>query len=966
MTNDQTRGNSSYDEVIRQLVTEREFSRLDFHEALTFFCRTLSNMLAAPRVGIWAFEEGGDALRLLCLFDSITGEVKSEGWLTQDQARTYLDAVATDYVLEISDAMNDSRCVELAKEYLPKNNIAAMLDCPIRTFGGLAGVVCIEHINTTRQWTRPEIDFAVAVTGLVSLTMEHQERLAAEASATEQEDRLKIYTELATDWYWQTDADFTFTMVEGPEALDGQIPAEYVGQKLWEVPLLSPQDGGWEYLQARIAEHKRLYDYVVRATHPDGKEYYAELAGVPRFDTNGDFVGYKGTAKDVTARMRQSQELERVFLENHALMQQLQLVFERCGIGVFRYDGAKKTLTYDNSFLKLYGFDADTSIEPGDFARLRVHPDDQPGMQKFISDSINSRETQGSHFFRALWPDGRQRYMRSFWKQDTTVSNGAKNNIGLHIDVTDVVTAQKDRANALEHIAAIADNVPGAIYEVTWKDDDMTDLVYVSPKCLDLTGRSQDEFRLNPKLILETGNSSNEDLVSAAIRRSITTGSQQSHREKIELPDGRTHWVEHVVRAVAQPNGGYRVFGILMDITGVVVAQEEAELQTSLAHRAQKNESIGQLTGGVAHDFNNLLAIIMGNLELLREQIDDEVLIEMADAGIRASQRGADLSRSLLAFARKTQLEPEIVDLNDVARQAQNWMRRALPESIQVETSLLAGLWPTRLDQSLIESSLLNLILNARDAMGGHGKLTIETANTRIDEAYIDSRKEELPPGRYVMLAVSDTGSGMDAETMAQIFEPFYTTKPPGSGSGLGLSMVQGFVKQSGGTVQVYSEIGVGTTFKLYFSAEHHGSGRVFTPEIEKQVEQTNSARILLVEDDDGVRAMLRTILKRANYTVVSAPSGDDAYKLFQNDSNFDLVVTDIVMPGELQGTQLAKLIRKDQMEIPFIFLSGYAAEATVHGNGLRPEDLRIMKPVPKAELLSAVSRLLSKRAPNE
>jgi len=287
-------------------------------------------------------------------------------------------------------------------------------------------------------------------------------------------------------------------------------------------------------------------------------------------------------------------------------------------------------------------------------------------------------------------------------------------------------------------------------------------------------------------------------------------------------------------------------------------------------------------------------------------------------------------------------------------------MRRALPESISVETSLLANAWPVQLDRSSLESALLNLIVNARDAMGGFGNLTIETANLRIDEAYVDSRDEELSVGRYVLLAVSDTGTGISRQNLDRLFEPFFTTKAPGSGSGVGLSMVQGFVKQSGGTVQVYSEVGVGTTFKLYFPAfngevpSESGLAPVGLANVEGE------ARILLAEDDVNVRRVLEAMLKGAKYAVVSVNSGDAALEVFHSEPKFDLLVTDIVMPGRLQGTGLAKEIRLLQPSLPIIFLSGYAAEATVHGNGLQPEDVRLMKPVAKQDLLDAVFHRLA------
>ncbi|MDO6585235.1 transporter substrate-binding domain-containing protein [Salipiger sp. 1_MG-2023] len=386
----------------------------------------------------------------------------------------------------------------------------------------------------------------------------------------------------------------------------------------------------------------------------------------------------------------------------------------------------------------------------------------------------------------------------------------------------------------------------------------------------------------------------------------------------------------------------------------------EQERHRKEAERAGRLSAVGQLTGGIAHDFNNLLAVIMGNLELLQDDEDDPQRRRFIDAGLAATKRGADLTHSLLAFSLQARLDPEELDLNAVVLEARNWMSRALPESVSLETSLPPGLWPVSLDRTSLESALLNLILNARDAMGGQGSLTIETANLRVDEAHADARNQELAVGRYVMLAVSDTGTGIAQGTLERLFEPFFTTKGPGAGSGLGLSMVLGFVKQSGGTVHVYTELGVGTTFKLYFPTCDTGTMPVADDSPLSASIAPVGKRILLAEDEQSVRELLVTMLSGAGYHVSAAPSGDAALALFHAEPRFDLLITDIVMPGDLQGPSLAKAIRPLQPDLPMIFMSGYASESTVHGNGLRPEDIRLMKPVPKQILLAAILRALS------
>ncbi|OIQ46265.1 MAG: hypothetical protein BM558_00350 [Roseobacter sp. MedPE-SW] len=385
---------------------------------------------------------------------------------------------------------------------------------------------------------------------------------------------------------------------------------------------------------------------------------------------------------------------------------------------------------------------------------------------------------------------------------------------------------------------------------------------------------------------------------------------------------------------------------------------ERAKIQQQLA-MSQKLEAVGKLTGGVAHDFNNLLAVTLGNLELLKDEIDNLQHKQLIDKSIAATLRGSDLTRNMLAFARKASLEPSPIDINLVVQETKSWISRTLPATIEVKTSLSDGLWPVEADPSATESALLNLILNAQDAMRRGGKLTIETANIKIDDSYMDARQEELPPGHYVMLAISDTGEGIPPEIVSEIFEPFFSTKAPGSNSGLGLSMVHGFMRQSNGTVQVYSEPGVGTTFKLFFKAATQNTET--EPEAEAQLDLCSSTglRILLAEDDAAVQEVLVKTLENAGYAVTAASSGDAAKAIFETDPSFDLLITDIVMPGKLLGTTLSAELRLLAPGLPVIFMSGYASEATVHGNGLRPDDIRLMKPVRRRDLINAIHKIL-------
>lgn len=449
---------------------------------------------------------------------------------------------------------------------------------------------------------------------------------------------------------------------------------------------------------------------------------------------------------------------------------------------------------------------------------------------------------------------------------------------------------------------------------------------------------------------------SDQPKLRVAMEKAMQSGGEFSCVHRMQRSEDTVISVVNSGEVVKDASGSFKGFvGTLQDISELV--DMESELRQS-----QKMEAIGNLAGGMAHDFNNILAVILGNLELLRSEQSPEKHPQYINSAIDATRRGADLTRNMLGFARRSHLNPRPIKANDLVRDVVAWAARLLPATIKIETSLLENLWSFTADETIAKSALLNLMLNARDALAEGGTLTIETANVRIDDDYVEQRGEDLVPGRYVMLAISDTGTGMDEATLEKVFDPFFSTKPTGQGTGLGLSMVLGFMKQSGGTVRVYSEPGVGTTFKLFFKAESQG---LFATDrapqkLQKDFGNIQGKRLLLVEDNLDLLEALQNMLSETGMKVTAAKSGDEALAIWSETQHFDVVATDIVMPGKLQGTHLAKEIRAKNGSVPFIFMSGYANEAMVHGNGLRPEDVRLMKPVSKTTLLLAISDALS------
>ena len=518
------------------------------------------------------------------------------------------------------------------------------------------------------------------------------------------------------------------------------------------------------------------------------------------------------------------------------------------------------------------------------------------------------------------------------------------------------ISAELEETN--DRFADMAANVPGAIFRYILHPDGRDEVEYMSPGCLGIWEATAEEIQGDTSRLWEIIVPEDLPGMQASIGRSAEQLDAWQHRWRVVTRSGRRKWLQGSGRPRRLDDGSILWNSLILDVTVEVQAQDKLRDTDRLLAEAQKQESIGRLAGGVAHDFNNLLAIIMGNAEVLLSGkvtgAPDGYLTDI----VQAAQRGSDLTRSLLSFARRSDLKPEVIEVNDAVAGMHNLLTRTLPESITIETTLMAGLWQVRADRSALENALLNLVLNARDAMPKGGTLTIETANVRVTADYVEERGEDIPPGRYVMLAVSDTGTGIAPELLDRVFEPFFSTKGPDRGTGLGLPMVQGFAKQSGGTVRVYSEPGHGTAVKVFLRAL--GRSEPVRDELPAVQGEAVTGTVLLVEDNDGVRRAVRRTLEGAGYGVIEAGSGDAALDLLGSDGReIDVVLTDVVMPGRLQGPELVHRIRELRPDIPVIFMSGYPHEANVHGNGIRQNDISLMKPVARADLLAALGRAL-------
>ena len=444
-----------------------------------------------------------------------------------------------------------------------------------------------------------------------------------------------------------------------------------------------------------------------------------------------------------------------------------------------------------------------------------------------------------------------------------------------------------------------------------------------------------------------------DNYLKTGTKKIIGIGREVSGRRK----DG-TIFPLHLSVSAFEADGRRYFTGMIHNISDRKHVEEALlESERRLAH-AQKMEAVGHLTGGIAHDFNNLLLVITGNLELLEPHLDrDEPRVLLKEAQ-DATALGSKLTDELLTFARRRHMDAHDIQLNDLVVSITDLLRRTLGEHITLSTSLAREVWLTRADPGQFQSAIVNMAVNARDAMLQGGKLVVETRNIMLDADHVDFQSD-LKPGNFVQLSISDTGTGMPPEVRDRVFEPFFTTKEKGRGTGLGLAMVYGFVKQSGGHLTIYSEVGHGTTINLYLPRADGASVASGSEKIKGDVDPHARETILVVEDDERVRQLTIRRLKMIGYQVLEASDGPKALDILRGSDAVDLVFTDLIMPGGLSGREVAIRARQLKPGIHVLLTSGYA-EQLVHGDDLQREQLKVLrKPYQQSDLVAALRDVL-------
>jgi two-component system cell cycle sensor histidine kinase/response regulator CckA len=665
-----------------------------------------------------------------------------------------------------------------------------------------------------------------------------------------------------------------------------------------------------------------------------GRRIDVSLTISPLLDVEGNIIGASSIARDITSQKRAEEELRKAN-ETSIYASPVPIVVADNNSHVTMWNPAAEALFGWNEY-EVFG--KPNPIIPDEHSEetARMH-----------SDLLNGQILTGREVLRQK-RDGSKVIVNLSAAPIRDVNRKVKGIIGFLTDVTEIRRDQEILRRTEEKYRTIFENAVEGIYQST------PDGKYLSanPALVRMLGFDSEEELIKTRTDIRAQEYVNPDMRDAFLKAMNEHGFVQKFEYQVYRKDGKTIWMSENARAVLSPQGTIHHFeGTVQDIT------QHRELEEQL-RQMQKIEAIGRLAGGVAHDFNNILMAISSYAELLNRKLTEDKLLRYSDEIVKATDRGSSLTQSLLTFSRKQVFSSKIVDMNSLIADQLKMLKRLIPENIDLKFISGDGIECVKADPSQLEQVVMNLVINARDAMPNGGRLVIETSNAQLDEVLPDSPGSTDIAASYVLLTVSDNGSGMDAETKSHIFEPFFTTKEQGKGTGLGLSTVFGIVKHSGGRIFVDSEPAVGTTFKVFFPAVEAKVQAATTEDQDVQVSGTGT--ILLVEDEEGVREAATEYLSANGYTVLAAKCGPEALQLaVQNDCNIDVLLTDLVMP-EMSGRELAEKIEVRYPQICTVFMSGYSRNLLSNQQLSDSRHILLQKPFRLASLGRCVREALA------
>ncbi|KRB53413.1 histidine kinase [Rhizobium sp. Root708] len=691
-------------------------------------------------------------------------------------------------------------------------------------------------------------------------------------------------------------------------------------------------------------------EYRIRRAD-DGRKRVVARKGEFERDAQGMPVRFVGVVQDITERRRAQRDLRESEARFRALTQAIPNQ-----VWTARPDGM---LDWFNE--RVYEFSGRSAGElDGEGWATIVHPDDVAEAAQQWREALSSGQPYETEF-RLRRSDGRYRWHLARAVPIADDEGQIVRWIGTNTDIED----QRETRAKLEALNATLEQ---RVAERTADRNRMwrlsTDIMLVADFAATITAVNPawrkvfqwEEDELVGRSFMELIHPDDKDSTLAEVGKLAEGATTFSFENRYQAKDGNYRTISWT----AVPDDAF-IHAVGRDVTEEREAAAALRKTELALQQAQKMEAIGNLTGGVAHDFNNLLQVVGGNLQLLSKDVvgNEKAERRIANA-LGGVDRGSKLASQLLAFGRRQALDPRVVNVGRLIRGMDEMIRRTIGEGVEVETIVSGGLWNTLVDPMQIENAVLNLSINARDAMDGFGKLTIEAGNTYIDDAYARLH-DEVEPGQYVALSVSDTGTGMSPELVEKVFEPFFSTKPEGKGTGLGLSMVYGFVKQTGGHVKIYSEVGHGTTVKMYLprSMQQEDLEIVQTG---LQVEGGQET-ILVAEDDEGVRTTVVELLQELGYRVLKAPDAGAALAIVESGVQIDMLFTDVVMPGPMKSSEMARKAKERLPGLAVLFTSGYTENSIVHGGRLDPGVQLLSKPYSREALAFKIRHVLNNEA---
>jgi two-component system, cell cycle sensor histidine kinase and response regulator CckA len=785
----------------------------------------------------------------------------------------------------------------------------------------------------------------------------HRARWRAEQALKISEQELRALFAAMSDVILVFDAEGRHLKVapSSPEYIY-KTAVERIGKTVHEIFPKETADLFFNYIRRALKENRtQRLEYSLPL---EGREQWFEGSVSPM---SADTVIW--IARDITER-KQAEETIRQHEGQLAEAQRL------AHIGSWNWDLRSNVLIWSDEHYRIFG------LQPGEIdltyesiVANYVHPDDIDQVKSFVANACSTLEPF-NFYYRIIRPDGAVRMVQVFGNVVGDEQGNPIRMFGTAQDVTELKRAEEEQArlnaqleSERQRLNNIIASVPGVVWEA-WGEPGAQRIDFVSDYIKPMLGYDVKEWLSTPNFWLSIVHPDDRERTSQAAAVSFASGQTSSTLEfRWITKAGKVRWAQSNTAVIRDETGqplGLR--GVTIDITERKRAEEALRVSEEQLRQSQKLEAVGQLAGGMAHDFNNLLTVISGYCDLTLMKLPKA---EPARSNIeeikKAGDRAAALTRQLLAFSRRQVLQPKVLNLNAIVSDLNKMLRRLIGEDIDLLTVFEPSLGKINADPGQIEQVIINLAVNARDAMPQGGTLSFETANVYLDNEYTRAHTT-VKPGNYVMFAVSDTGTGMDADTQARMFEPFFTTKGQGKGTGLGLSTVYGIVKQSEGHIWVYSEPNKGTTFKVYLPRVDDVAQVETVPESLTELPRGRET-VLLTEDEEAVRRLTKTILESNGYRVLEAASGDEALSLYkQHAGPVDLIVTDVVMP-RMSGRELAEKLKSLRPGIKILYVSGYTDDAIVRHGLLDQRMSFLQKPFTPDALLRKVRDVLAQNA---